>query len=136
ATWAQRGYAPVPVYTEAIQLSIRPSTTTLQPGQCVDFHVFADAQNSNSTDLTDLPDTRLFTRAGLEQCLAGQTGSGKPHVFCVPQDACGAPGCGGGRTVLVFATYGHPQVTATAQVRISCPVVHDVAITRLQVPSL
>jgi O-antigen ligase len=136
ATWAQRGYSPVPVYAEAIQLSIQPSSATLQPGQCVDFHVFADAANGGPTDLTDSPDTRLFTRAGVQQCLSNQAGSGKSNVFCVPQDACSAPGCGGNRTVLVFASYGHPQVTATAQVRISCPIVHDVAITRLAVPPL
>jgi O-antigen ligase len=135
-TWAQRGYSPVPVYTEAIQLNIQPSTITLQPGQCVDFHVTADSGSATPTDLTDSPDTRLFTHAGVEQCLAGQAGAGKSNVFCVPQDACSAPGCGGDRTVLVFATYGHPQVTATARVRISCPIVHDVAITRLLVAPL
>jgi O-antigen ligase len=131
--WAQRGYSPVPVYTEAIQLRIQPSTVTLQPGQCIDFHVFADGANASSTELTTSPDTQLFTRAGVDQCLTSQAASGKSNLFCVPADACSAAGCGGDRTVLVFATYGHPQVTATARVRISCPIVHDVAITRLAV---
>jgi O-antigen ligase len=135
AAWGVRGYSPVPNYPKPIQLSIRPSPVTLQPGQCVEFHVFADVQDSDPVEVTNQPDTQLFTRLGNGQCLVGQAASGKPNVFCVPQDACSSAGCAGDRTVPVFATFGHPQLTATARVVVSCPAVHDVAITALQVPS-
>jgi hypothetical protein len=142
AVWAQRGFCPVPIYNGLVELRIEPATTTLRPGECVQFQLLANINNNGFTDISTSQDTRFFTKAGEQFCLAGSPGAPplnsqeRPgsNRFCVPPNACGLPTCEGGRVVQVFATYGQPETSATARVLINCPDVHDIAIVSLQVP--
>jgi O-antigen ligase len=119
--WAKHGFCPLPEYDGPVQLRIVPGTVTLQPGQQVQFRVYANVSgNSPSTvELTNDPATQFFTGLGDRQCLVQ---AGPPNVWMVPFGACGSSTCGGGHIVLVHATYqGQPESQATAQVIIACP---------------
>jgi putative inorganic carbon (hco3(-)) transporter len=140
--WAERGFCPIPIYNGLVELRLQPPTVTLKPGECVQFHLMANINNNGFTDVTTSEDTRFFTRAGEQLCLANSPGvpplSGaapSSNVFCVPANACSTPACEGGRVVPVFATFGQPETTATARVLIDCPAIHDVSIVSLQVPA-
>jgi O-antigen ligase len=133
AAWAERGVSPLPLYNGEVQLTLEPHTITLSPGQCVQFHAFADTNHLGPIDVSSSAQARFFTRLGESQCLSSEAVMSDKGRFCAPQAACDQPGCGG-HVVPVFVTYGQPPITATARVVITCPAVHDVAIARLDVP--
>jgi O-antigen ligase len=142
--WAERGFSPVPIYNGPVTLRLQPAAMSLKPGECVQYQLMANINNTGFTDVTKSADTHFFTRPGEQLCLAAgppgaslldnPPGRQGTNQFCVPANACSMPACATGRVVPVFATFGPPETSATAKVLINCPGTHDVAIVRLQAP--
>jgi O-antigen ligase len=128
--WAERGFCPVPIYNGLVELRLEPAATILNPGDCVQYHLLANINNTGFTDVTTSQDTHFFTRPGEQLCLTAAPGAPpvnnppggqSANVFCVPANACSTPACEGRRVVPVFATFGQPETSATAKVLIVCP---------------
>lgn len=123
--WAKRGFCPLPMYHDVVEIHIAPEVVMLHPGECVQFKVTATT-GDGLEDVTEARETRFFTEPEQVPCLTNNASvnaklTAKKSLFCVPPGPCPTLGCGSGRVVQVFVSFGRVDVRARAVVNVVCP---------------